>query len=62
MEQSPFMDVDEAARYLRASKAGIYRWVETGELKASRVGRLLRFRRTDLDEFVERCTKAAQSA
>jgi excisionase family DNA binding protein len=44
--------VPEAAEYLRVSEIAVYRWVEKGQLRAGRAGRLLRFRKEDLDAFM----------
>lgn len=47
------MTVEEVAELLKVSRAGVYRWVETGRLKALRVGSLLRFTPEDLRAFIE---------
>lgn len=56
---------DEAVRYLRLDSTGVrdprqslryYR--ERGLLKATRVGRCLRYRRIELDRLLERLTEA----
>jgi excisionase family DNA binding protein len=40
--------------YLNVTPRTIYRLIGTGELPAIRIGRLWRFKQTDLDEWVER--------
>jgi len=47
------LTVEEAARKLKVSPKTIYRAVEKGELRASRIGRTLRIRETDLVEYLE---------
>ncbi len=45
---------EEIAENLQASKRTVYRWVEKGELKAFRAGKLIRVTREDLEEFLGR--------
>lgn len=49
---SPWLDVEEAAAYLRASKQRIYDLVSAGELNPARDGRRLLFRREQLDALI----------
>ncbi|MEW6614373.1 MAG: helix-turn-helix domain-containing protein [Thermodesulfobacteriota bacterium] len=44
------MTTDEVARYLRVSKASIYRLVKDREIPVSKIGRHLRFRKDVIDE------------
>ncbi len=44
---------DELAAEWKCSRAAIYRWVESGRLKAVRVGVLLRFRTEDAEAFLK---------
>jgi excisionase family DNA binding protein len=44
---------------LKVNPRTIYRLIKTGELPAIRVGRQWRFRRTDLDEWIDRQRTAA---
>ena len=48
------LSVSDTAAVLAISKRGVYRLVEQGMLRPSRVGRRLRFRLSDLDEYLER--------
>ena len=51
------LSADEAAEYLGVSLSTIHRLTRAGELAHVRVGRLIRFRREDLDSFLaERST------
>ena len=45
---------DEAAVYLGCSPATLRVWVSKRRVPFIRVGRLVRFRRRDLDEFLEK--------
>ena len=46
MEESEFLTVDEAAGLLGLDRKTVYRSVERGELRALRLGRTLRIRRS----------------
>ncbi|RJP56022.1 MAG: DNA-binding protein [Deltaproteobacteria bacterium] len=46
------MTTDEVARYLRVSKASIYRLVKDREIPVSKIGRHLRFRKDVIDEWL----------
>jgi excisionase family DNA binding protein len=46
--------IEEAAEYLRISRAGIYRLIETDELRRIKIGKSARIPRTSLEAFVER--------
>lgn len=48
-----WVGVEEVAAHLRVAKASIYRWVESKGLPAHRVGRLLRFKLSEVDEWVK---------
>jgi excisionase family DNA binding protein len=50
---SALMNTDEAAHYLRLSVHTVRAWSREGKLKTVKLGRLLRFRLADLDDFVE---------
>ncbi len=48
-----WVGVDEVATHLAVTKDSIYRWVETKGLPARRVGRLLRFKLSEVDAWVQ---------
>ena len=48
-----WVGVEEVAAHLQVGKDSIYRWVEAKGLPARRVGRLLRFRLSEVDAWVE---------
>jgi excisionase family DNA binding protein len=48
-----WVGVEEVAVHLQVGKDSIYRWVEAKALPARRVGRLLRFRLSEVDDWVE---------
>ena len=45
--------VQEIAKYLGVSTDSVYRWVEQRGLPVHRVGRLLRFKCSEVDEWVQ---------
>ena len=47
------INVSDAASQLRISRKTLYKWVESGQIPFVRIGRLVRFREKDLDEWVE---------
>jgi len=47
------MTLEEVADYLRLSKDTVYRLANTGKLPASKVGNQWRFRRDDVDAWLE---------
>jgi excisionase family DNA binding protein len=48
------LTTEEVLGYLRVTPRTIYRLIRTGELPAMRIGRQWRFRRSDLDEWLDR--------
>ncbi|MDF1543228.1 MAG: helix-turn-helix domain-containing protein [Anaerosomatales bacterium] len=51
-EQEPWVSVDEVAKHLGIAKDTVYRWIEKKALPAHRVGRLWKFKVTEVDEWV----------
>jgi len=49
----PWLDVDEAADYLRCSRQRLYDLVSAARLKPGRDGKRLLFRRSVLDRYLE---------
>jgi excisionase family DNA binding protein len=57
--QARFMTVGEVASVLRVSTMTVYRLINSGDLPAVRIGRSLRLRSEDLDQYLaDRFTKA----
>lgn len=48
-----WVSVEEVATHLRVAKDSIYRWVDSKGFPAHRVGRLLRFKLSEVDEWVK---------
>lgn len=53
-EAEPWLSVEQIASHLGVSKETIYRWLDRQKIPASRVGKLWRFRASDVDEWVLR--------
>ena len=53
-DMEAFLTTEEVLSYLKITPRTIYRLIRSGELPAVRIGRQWRFRRTDLDRWVER--------
>ena len=48
-----WMGTQEAARYLGVTPRTLYRFINDGSLPAFKMGRVIRLRQADLDDFVE---------
>lgn len=53
-ELETFLTTEEVLSYLNVTPRTIYRLIRSGELPALRIGRQWRFRRCDLDAWLER--------
>jgi len=54
-----WLSVDDVAAYLGIRRGTVYKWIERHGLPARKVGRLLKFRRTDVDRWMESQKSAA---
>ena len=54
--EDPFYDVAGCAAYLNQTERWVRRQVNDGKIRYTRMGNLLRFRRSWLDEYVEEHT------
>ena len=50
--QKRLLKAEEVAKYLRISKSGAYRLMQTGEIPVVRIGKVVRVREEDIDSFV----------
>ena len=57
--KSAFLTTEEVLGCLKVDPRTIYRLIKTGELPAIRIGRQWRFRRADLEEWIDRQRTAA---
>lgn len=57
MTQDTLLNVKQVAEYLQLKESTIYSWAQDGKIPAIKIGRTWRFRRTDLDSWLERHLK-----
>ena len=48
----PWASVDDVAKYLGVAKDSIYRWIEHRGLPAHKIGRLWKFKLSEVDTWV----------
>lgn len=54
MPDETLMETDDVARYLNVHRKTVINLVERGELRGYRVGRNWRFRKSDVEAYLER--------
>ncbi len=52
MNAEPWVSVDEVAKHLGVAKDSVYRWIESRALPAHRIGRLWKFKLSEVDAWV----------
>ena len=50
--QEPWVSVDVVANHVGIAKDTVYRWIESKGLPAHRIGRLWKFKLSEVDEWV----------
>jgi excisionase family DNA binding protein len=50
----PWVSVDELTQHLGVTKDSVYRWIERKGLPARKVGKLWKFKLSEVDEWVRR--------
>ena len=48
-----WLSVEEISAHLGISKETVYRWLERGKIPANRVGKLWKFKASEVDEWVK---------
>jgi excisionase family DNA binding protein len=48
----PWVSVEDIANHLGVAKDSIYRWIETKGLPAQKIGRLWKFKLSEVDQWV----------
>ncbi len=54
MTPDKLMTLEEAAKYLDIHPGTLYRWAQKKKLPASKIGRIWRFRKERVNEWLER--------
>lgn len=65
MSTDTLMGIKEVATYLKINQATAYHWAQAGRLPGIKIGRIWRFRREDIDLWLDenmRKTRPPQSA
>jgi len=57
-----WVDVDDVAAHLGVAKDSVYRWIDERGLPAHRIGRLFRFKISEVDEWVRQGNEPKQSS
>ena len=52
VNQEAWVDTEQVAAHLGVQKHSIYRWIEEKRFPSQKVGRLLRFKLSEVDEWV----------
>ncbi len=47
------MDIEEVAKFLKVSERTVLREIKAGKIKAFRVGRSLRFKREEVEKYMQ---------
>ena len=56
----PWVSVEDVANHLGVAKDSIYRWIDGKGLPAHKIGRLWKFKLTEVDDWVRRSGTSAQ--
>ncbi len=61
MGDDQLMSVNEMAEYLNVNISTIYMWSQKGQMPAMKMGKMWRYRRSEIDEWLnERCSPAVE--
>ena len=52
MEMKPWLSVEGISEYLGVSKETIYRWLDRKKIPAHRIGKLWKFKSSEVDKWV----------
>ena len=54
MKEDRWLSVDEIAAYLGIKRDTVYKWIDHKDMPAHKVGRLCKFKRVEIDDWVRR--------
>lgn len=60
MLEDRWLSVDEIAAYLGIKRDTVYKWIENKSMPSHKVGRLWKFRKEEIDEWVKAGEAAEQ--
>lgn len=52
MTTEPWASVEDVAKHLGVAKDSVYRWIESRHLPAHKIGRLWKYKLSEVDEWV----------
>lgn len=52
MTTEPWSSVEDVAKHLGVAKDSVYRWIDTRSLPAHKIGRLWKFKLSEVDDWV----------
>lgn len=52
MDEDRWLSVDEIALYLGIKRDTVYKWIDRKQMPAHKVGRLWKFRKEEIDQWV----------
>ncbi len=50
----PWVSVDDTAKHLGVARDSVYRWIDTKGLPANKIGRLWKFKLSEVDDWVKK--------
>ena len=59
MSSEPWVAVEDVARHLGVTRDSVYRWIENKKMPAHKMGRLWKFKISEVDEWVRNGGAAA---
>ncbi len=62
MQQERWLSVDEIAAHMGVNPDTVYKWIERRKLPAHKMGRLWKFKATEVDEWVRQGKAAEESS
>jgi PTS system nitrogen regulatory IIA component len=62
MNDHEIMTVEEVAEYLRVSERTVYEWAQKGQIPAGKLGTTWRFKRNEIERWVDRRLSSGRSA
>jgi len=56
MMEEKLLSVDDVCEYLGIGRDTIYKWISAKSFPAYRLGRLWKFKKKEVDQWIERCS------